>query len=144
AEVWHEPSEVEPKTGTLSRDRARERLMNVDVLGLAGGAAKQARRGGDLRDRATECEVDSEAGVAWLHDRPLGHQLEDVELEGVVVEIEHPKLIRARPRTIEIVGVARREEPIQRDFPEPGRRRHPRRSGGSPRAVGGSDAPGIR
>ena len=59
-----------------------------------------------------------------------GHKLKLIELEGVVIEIENPKLVGARYRLIEIVRVACREIRVEIDLAQP--------SGYCPRGISGT------
>jgi hypothetical protein len=81
---------VELESRADGSDVARVDLKEIDVLGYTGRVAEQSHRRDRARHRASEQEIHSESGVARVFRGLLRNELQLVELEGGVVEIEHP------------------------------------------------------
>ena len=94
AHVRDEFSHIEAQAGAEGRDVARERLLQVE---LGSGLVLCLR---DLRDRVPRGEINAKAGVVRLGGRDLHHQLGDVEVEGVVIEVEDAVAARAGRGTV--------------------------------------------
>ena len=97
------------------REVAHVGLLEIDVLPVSERIAKEPRRGRDAGDRAAHGDVHAEARIARLRRRLLQHQLGDVDLERLVIQIEDPVAVYTGERTVEAVRVAGGDEPVERD-----------------------------
>src|SRR5262245_18147303 len=96
--------------------------MNVQIAGLPAVVAEEACGCGDVGHGAADRHIHAEPRIAWLGHGLLRHQLELVQDERVLVHVEHPVLVGARRRTVEVVRVACGEEAVERDLLDPRRR----------------------